>query len=138
MHKRNLANLALLGITAGLMMSGCQKQSSGQTSTNKADEQMSQDMQKFYNSLTPEGQSQFMQLDAQHKTMAIQMMQSSCNGKNSCQGLGGCATPSHACAGKNGCKGQGGAQLKNPNDAVSIQFHNQMSQRQQTNGSMGS
>ena len=31
-----------------------------------------------------------------------------CSGKNSCKGLGGCASGDNGCAGKNSCKGKGG------------------------------
>lgn len=140
MKKNTLTCLALLGITAALGVIGCQNQT--QTHSNNkgaADEQITPDMQAFFNSLTPEAQKQFTQLDAEHKMMAIEMMQSSCAGKNSCKGLGGCATASHSCAGKNGCKGEGGAPLKNPSDAVSVQFTNQMGEREKaTDGMKGS
>jgi len=138
MKKSDLAKLAMLGISAGLMVGGCQKQGgTGTSGQATADEQVSSDMQSFYNSLNPEAQKKFSQLDAQHKMMAVEMAHQSCNGKNSCKGMGGCKTSQHACGGQNGCKGQGGAPVKDPNKAVEIQYKNQMNQRQNTNGGMG-
>lgn len=138
MKKCDLATLAMIGISAGLMVSGCQQKNGTNPSSNKASaaEQLSPDMQAFYSSLSPEAQQQFMQLDAQHKMMAVEMANQSCNHKNSCAGMGGCASVEHQCAGQNGCKGQGGAPVKNPNKAVEVQYKNQTSQRQSTNGGM--
>lgn len=139
MKKRDLAKLALLGISAGLIATGCQQ--GGGKSGNKgaaAEEQMTSDMQTFYSSLSPSAQKKFMELDAQHRMMAMEMVKGSCNGKNNCKGMGGCATQSHACAGQNGCKGQGGAPIKDANKAVEVQYKNQTKQRQNMNGSMQS
>jgi hypothetical protein len=142
MKKRDLATLAMLGISAGLIVSGCQKQ--GGPGGNKgqmgykgsADERMSSDMQSYYNSLSPDAQQKFMQLDAQHKMMAVEMAQQTCSGQNKCASMGGCATSQHQCAGKNGCQGQGGAPVRDPNKAVEVQYNNQMLQRQKSNGGM--
>lgn len=134
--KHDLATLALIGISAGLIVGGCQKQAQGQGNGAASAEKMSPDMQAFYNSLSADAKQKFNQLDAQHKMMAVEMMQQSCNGKNSCAGMGGCASGQHTCAGKNSCKGQGGAPVKNANKAVEAQYNNQMQQRQKTNGTM--
>lgn len=138
MKKRDLATLAILGISAGLLVGGCQKRGAGGPSNTKASaaEQLSPDMQAFYNSLSAESQQKFMQLDAQHKMMAIEMSQQSSGNKNQCSGFGGCETSQHACAGQNACKGQGGNPIRDPNKAVDIQYKNQTSQRQKTNGGM--
>lgn len=135
MKKNDLVTLAMVGISAGLMVGGCQK---GGTDHNKASaaEQISPDMQVFYNSLSVDMQKKFMQLTAQHKMMAVEMAQQSCSGHNKCAGMGGCGTADHKCAGLNSCKGQGGAPVKDPNKAVEAQF-NQMNQRKDTNGGMG-
>jgi len=136
MKKKDLATLAMLGISAGLMVNGCQKGSHSPGNKAAADEQMSSDMQSFYSALSPDAQKKFMQLDAQHKMMAIEMAQQSCNGKNKCAGMGGCSTSQHQCAGKNSCKGQGGTPVKDPNKAVETQYNNQMGHRQKTNSGM--
>jgi hypothetical protein len=136
MKKKNLVTLALLGISAGLSVGGCQKKDPTTAGGANTAEQMSPDMQSFYNSLSPDAQQKFLQLDAQHKMMSIEMAQQGCNGKNKCAGMGGCATTQHACAGKNGCKGQGGAPVRNPNKAVEIQYTNQMGARKQTSNGM--
>ena len=139
MKKGELAKLALLGISAGLMVGGChQKKDTGTASQGSADEQMSQDMQSFYSSLSSDAQKKFVQLDAQHKMMAVEMAQQGCHAKNKCAAMGGCATSDHGCAGLNACKGQGGAPVKDANKAVEIQYKNQMAQRSKTSGGMGS
>lgn len=138
MKRRDLTTLAMIGISAGLVVGGCQNDGRDGRSNNKAaaDEQMSPDMKSFYSSLSSDMQQKFMQLDAQHKMMAVEMANQSCNGKNKCSGMGGCATAEHQCAGQNGCKGQGGAPIKDPNKAVEAQYNNQMGQRQKMNNGL--
>ena len=41
-------------------------------------------------------------------TAAAKTEKHACSGKNSCKGLGGCASGDKGCAGKNSCKGKGG------------------------------
>lgn len=135
MKKRDLATLAMIGISAGLLVGGCQQQNKSSTKMSAA-EQMSPDMQTFYNSLSPEGQRKFMELDAQHRMMAIEMSNQKCTGKNNCASMGGCATAAHACAGQNGCKGQGGTPVRDSNRAVEVQHRNQTNQRQRMNNQM--
>jgi hypothetical protein len=137
MKKRDLAKLAMLGISAGLIVGVFEKRGgTGTPGQALADEQMSSDMQAFYNSLSPEAQQKFNQLDAQHKMMAVEMAHQNCSGKNKCAGMGGCSTAQHACAGQNGCKGQGGSPVKDANKAVDIQYQNQTNQRQNLNNGM--
>lgn len=138
MKNRDLTTLAMIGISAGLVVGGC-GQKDGKTSYYKASaaEQLSSDMQAFYSSLSPDAQQKFMQLDAQHKMMAVEMANQSCNGRNKCAGMGGCAATDHKCAGQNSCKGNGGAPVKDPNKAVEVQLRNQMNQRQNASGNMG-
>lgn len=129
MKKRDLAKLAMLGISAGLFAGGCQQKATGNGSSNSRNEmraEMSSDMQAFYASLSADAKKKFNELDAQHKMMAMEMANQRCNGQNKCAGMGGCGTADHACAGKNSCKGQGGAPVKNPNKAVEVQYKNQM------------
>ncbi len=131
MKKRDLTALAMIGITAGLAMTtGCQKQdkksSDGKEMTA---EKMSPEMQSFHNSLSPDAQKKFMELDAQHKMMAMEMANQSCNGRNACAGMGGCATASHSCAGLNSCKGQGGRPVRDADKSVGIQHNMQANER---------
>lgn len=111
MKKQSLAKLALLGIGAALTLGGCQ---STNDNNNKAaaDEQVTPDMQAFYNSLSPQAKEKFMQLDAQHRMMAVQAPQGQCADKNT------------TCGGKD------------PNKVVEFQYNNQMQQRQSTNNGM--
>lgn len=129
MKKRDLATLAMIGISAGLMAGGCQKY--GSSHKGSAQEVSSPDMTAFQQSLSQESQAKFKQLDAQHKMMAIEMANQKCNGKNKCSSMGGCETSEHACAGQNGCKGQGGAPIKDPSKAVEVQYKNQMARQAQ-------
>ncbi|MCC5831461.1 MAG: hypothetical protein JJU12_00255 [Chlamydiales bacterium] len=136
MKKRDLTTLAMIGISAGLIAGGCQqrekdKRENGNHHNNHngelhAAEHMNADIQKFYESLSPEAKKKFDQLDARHKQMAMEMAHQQCNGKNKCAGMGGCATAEHNCAGQNSCKGEGGPALKDPNKAIEIQYKNQM------------
>jgi hypothetical protein len=130
MDKKELARLALLGISAGLMVTGCQKEQTGDPPSNQ---EVNGDIESFYNSLTPKAKQQFMQLDTQHKMLAIELYQQHCKGENNCADMGGDATSQHACAGQNTCKGGGGAPLRDPNKAVEIQFNHQMKYRHQIN-----
>lgn len=137
MKKNDLAMLAMIGISAGLMMGGCEKNNHPDRNKASAAEQMSPDMQSFYNSLTSDAQKKFMQLDAQHKMMAVEMAHQGCKGQNKCAGMGGCGNADHKCAAQNSCKGQGGAPVKDASKAVEAQYNNQMGQRKNTNGGMG-
>jgi len=128
MKKKNLASLAMIGIAAGALVVGCEKQTTLGALSPKSSgmEEMSTDMQSFYNSLSPEGQKKFEQLDAQHKMMAVEMTKQKKSGDNSCSAMGGCSTATNSgCAGINSCKGEGGAPIKDPNKAVDIQLKNQ-------------
>ena len=142
MKRHDLAMLAILGISAGLGVTSCQQQQrpEGAPKNNKASaaEQISPDMQAFYSSLSSDAREKFIQLDAQHKMMAVEMANQSCSGKNKCSGMGGCGTAEHKCSGQNACKGQGGAPVRDPNKAVNVQYTNQMNQRQRLNNGMGS
>ena len=102
MKKKDLTKLAMLGIGAGLLMGGCQDQSkqksdSKDESNNAPHEEMAQDIQTFAASLSPEAKKQFMELDAKHKMMALEMTHQSCNGKNACKGMGGCKSDANSC-----------------------------------------
>ncbi len=127
MKKRDLLSLAMLGVGAGLLLGACQ--GGNQKPTTSAAEQMSPDMQSFYNSLSTDAQKKFDQLDAKHKNMVMEMMKQDCKGKNDCKGMGGCKTADHECAGKNECKGKGGPAEKNSNKAVEAQYLNQTKER---------
>jgi len=146
MKKRDLTKLVMIGIGAGLIVGGCDNSRGpdngapgGPPPGNGGPglEQMGPDMQAFFTSLSSDSQNKFMQLDAQHKMMAIEMAMQTCSGQNKCSGMGGCNTSQHECAGKNSCKGQGGNPVKDPNKAIEAQYKNQMNQRQKTNGGMG-
>lgn len=137
MKKRDLASLALLGISSALLIAGCQQPAKNGTASPQGQMQsqtvMSPEMQSFYSSLNADGQRKFNSLDAKHQAMAMKMASQSCNGKNDCKGMGGCSNQNNSCAGKNACKGQGGAPAKDPNKAVDAQYTNQTAQRDAVN-----
>jgi hypothetical protein len=136
MKKNDLLNLAMLGISAGLLMTSCERRDNKpQTpSTHSAAiHQMPADIQSFYSQLSPDAQQKFLQMDNLHRKMSVEMLNHGPQGQNSCKGLGGCQGISHSCAGLNDCKGQGGARpLSNPNQAVDVQYNNQHQQRGHT------
>ncbi len=139
MKKRDLATLALIGISAGLVVGGCNQKGKNNNHSNNNQsgmEQMSPDMKAFYSSLSPEAQKKFMELDAQHKMMAVEMANQTGVGENKCKGMGGCATANNTCAGENECKGQGGPPVKDPSQAVDVQHEHQMDQRQKMQNGM--
>ncbi len=143
MKKQDLATLAMIGISAGLLVGGCQQnQKDKKPGANGANfEKIGTNMQTFMNSLpSEEARKKFMQLDNEHKLIVIEMVTQGCNGKNSCKGKGACATAEHACAGKNGCKGKGGGPIESADKAVNAQFENQMNgtQNQNNTGMRGS
>ncbi|MCP5469024.1 MAG: hypothetical protein H7A36_00770 [Chlamydiales bacterium] len=130
MKKRDLASLAVIGVSAGLMLGGCQQMQKKAAPKPQheaaATHQMSPEMKAFYSTLSPDAQKEFMELDAHHKMMAMEMAEQKCAGKNDCKGMGGCKTANNACAGKNGCKGEGGPPVKDHDEAVHVQHNNQM------------
>ncbi len=130
MKKRDLATLAMIGISAGLIVGGCQQNSKDKNNNpnnrSAVMEHMSPDMQTFSNSLSRDAKEKFQELDAQHKMMATEMANQNCSGQNMCAGMGGCATSENSCAGHNACSGRGGPPVKDPNKAVEVQHKNQM------------
>jgi hypothetical protein len=135
MKKNELLNLAMLGVSVGLLVTGCERRENKpkNPTTHSAAIQMPADMQAFYSNLSPDAQQKFLQMDNLHRKMSVEMLNHGPHGQNSCQGLGGCQGISHSCAGLNDCKGQGGARaLTNPNQAVDVQYNNQYQQRGHT------
>ncbi len=126
MKKRNLATLAVIGISAGLLAGGCEKQDEKKTNGSHATEDASAEMKAFHDSLSEDAQKKFDELDAQHKMMAMEMADQKCNGQNKCAGMGGCESAENKCAGHNGCKGKGGAPVKDADKAIDVQYKNQM------------
>ncbi len=137
MKKKDLASLAVIGISAGLIVSGCEQNVSNekgdtnnkkQPQTNSAAMHSQSDMDQFAASLSPEAKKKFTELDSHHKMMSMEMAHQSCKGQNECKGMGGCKTTKNSCAGQNGCKGEGGPPVKDPNKAVDVQYQNQMNE----------
>lgn len=87
-----------MGISFGLVVGGCRKAEA---------EQMSPEMKSFYEQLTPDAQQKFLELDAQHKKTAMQIVESYCKSESQCRG--------------------------HREQAVERQYSHQMQQRSQTN-----
>ncbi len=115
MKKIDLASLALLGITAGLTVSSCQecpsRPSNPSSHHTAAAEQMNPEMDAFFNRLSPASKRKFMDMDEQHRAMAMELTNASCKGPHNCGGT-------------------------DPNESVQIQYQNQMQQRSQMNRTM--
>ena len=78
MKKNKLMSLALLGISAvSLVTNGCGKASG---------DDMTPEMKSFYEQLTPEAQQKFLQLDTEHKKMAVNFANQYCKGESQCGG----------------------------------------------------
>lgn len=69
MKKRDLATLAVMVISAGLLIGGCQ-QKNGQAAGSDAT-QMTADAQGFFNALSPENQKKFNEMDEANKKAAV-------------------------------------------------------------------
>jgi hypothetical protein len=136
MKKRDLMALAMIGISSGLMVTGCQKGTDKKSNISAEEQKAPVDAASFYNMLSDDAKKKFDQLDEKHKAAALEMYNQSCNGKNSCAGKGGCSTAKHDCAGKNDCSGQGGAPVKDANKAVDAQMKNQQKGRNGASSAM--
>lgn len=144
MKKKDLAMLALLGLTSGMMIScktGQHKEGQpgkkdlpGKTAGQVAPsaQPMTAEEKAFYGKLNAEGKRTFEQMNSADRQKSIQTANAGCKGKNICKGLGGCETDDHACKGMNDCKGKGGCAVTDPNDAV--QMTKQSTMQQKRNG----
>ena len=78
MKKTKLMSLALLGIsTVSLLANGC-AQTTG--------DEMTPEMKSFYEQLAPEARQKFLQLDTEHKQMAVEFANQYCKGEAQCGG----------------------------------------------------
>lgn len=132
MKRRNLTQLALLGLAHGLLLNSqidaatADKGASKATTYKEVDpnsENMNYHLMtedelllelddngvKLYQSLTPEG-----------KKIAREVASQSCNGTNICKGYNACQTEKNACAGQGACKGQSKCAHADKNVAVRL------------------
>lgn len=74
MKKKDLASLAMIAISAGFLIAGCQQKPAANSNPNapSAAQAAPADVSAFRNSLSSDSQKQFDALDAQHKSMAMQ------------------------------------------------------------------
>lgn len=78
MKKSSLVKLAMLGVSAALLASGC-KRAEG--------ENKSSDAGQFYEKLSPEAKKKFDSLDQEHKMRAMDVInQHGCKGNSDCSG----------------------------------------------------
>jgi hypothetical protein len=66
MKKRDFASVALILLSAGLLIGACQQKTNGQPGTQAVPEQ-----QAFYNALSPDNQKKFNELDDASKRAAV-------------------------------------------------------------------
>lgn len=141
MKKRELKQLAILGLTGGLLIAN--QAEAAKTETTKAsstsednydpndsnigyklmteDElliELNNDGVKMYNSLNPQG-----------KALALEVASMRCAKTNPCGGLNACATDKNDCAGKGKCKGQGKCALSDKNLAVKLVYEKMAGKR---------
>lgn len=150
MKKKNLRNLAIIGVSSGLLIS-TQASATSPKATNQAVKSSghvafndsttsSKDAKKSeysdandgnigYHDMTddelmlelnPDGVAMFKSLTPEGKALARKVASMRCNGTNECKGLNACATEKNDCAGKGSCKGQGKCAMSDKNLAVKL------------------
>jgi hypothetical protein len=136
MNKKNLAKLALCGITSGLLVSATGTTSTTGTKDTTVKSDAKQDSSDAYQrgnitfhemteselvlQLNAEGQATYNKLSPEGKALALKVASSSCTGENPCAGLNACKTDSNDCAGKGKCKGFGKCSIADKNLAVKL------------------
>lgn len=125
MKKKQIKNLALLGLSTGFLISshihaGATTEKSGidYSAADKDYHLMTED--ELLSELNEEGKSAYNSLDAKGKEFAREVASNKCAGLNSCKGQNACKTEANDCAGKAGCKGQSKCAFTDKNVAVKV------------------
>lgn len=147
MKKRDLKNLALLGLASGLLTSQQlaasvekkdvpshigrasektkEKQSSSSPSTledpnaeNEGYHLMSEE--ELFQHLNAKGRARYGKLDAEDKALVLKTASQRCQQTNECKGLNACKTAKNDCAGKGSCKGTGKCAFGDKNLVVKL------------------
>jgi hypothetical protein len=125
MKKQDLKKLALIGISAGIVLS------KGPLSAAVSDDTLKKNNESNMNyhlmtedelllELTPEGEKLYHSLDAEGKKLALAVASQYCNGTNICRGLNACKTDDNECAGKGACKGKSKCAFSSKDLAVKV------------------
>lgn len=149
MRKRELRQLALLGLSSGLLLANqlsaqdakkppttAAKEETKSTSkdTSKessADSEDANDGNLNYHVMTEgelmlelnsRGKTMYDSLDGNGKALALLVASMMCNGTNPCAGLNSCQTDKHDCAGKGDCKNTGKCATSDKNLAVKLVY----------------
>lgn len=131
MNKKELKKIALLGLSAGLLVTNVQAASAEKDLSPTSSKE---DIQQGYHlmseaelkeKLNPEGIKLYDSLDAEGKALARSVASQRCQGMNQCKGLNACKTDKNACQGKGECKGQGKCVIMDKNNAVKL-VHDKM------------
>lgn len=132
MKKNKFAQLALMGLSSGLLLNGqlsasealdylkknASDQSDDKENGNMGYHVMTED--ELLLELSPEGAAMYKSLPPKGKGLALLVASARCNGTNECSGLNACKTDDHDCAGKGSCKGKGKCALADKNLAVKL------------------
>lgn len=70
--------------------------------------------------LNPQSRAAYQALSQDGKSLALQLANQDCKGKNGCKGMNSCKGSSNSCAGRGGCKGQGNGKFEDKNLAVKV------------------
>jgi hypothetical protein len=149
MNKKELTRLAMIGATAGIILSqaafaetagipakatllsaGCAKCAAATADKEKNDQPKKiQNGEELVNKLNANGKEIYEKLDQQHRDLALKLANQDCNGKNECKGMGGCNSAEKS--GKNECKGMSkcNAFIKDPNFAVKVAAQKMLEKR---------
>lgn len=85
--------------------------------------------------LDPVGKATYNSLDPEHKQLALELANQSCQGHNSCKGKNACKTENNSCAGKGGCRGQSKCNFKDKNKAVKVAQQKMLEKRNESSNS---
>lgn len=129
MKKHSFKTAAVLGLAAGMAISGNLQADAKTTPKNSTEATDPNAGNLGYHLLTEdellldlndEGYKLYMSLSPDGKALAREVASTRCNSSNQCKGLNACATEKNKCAGKGSCKGTGKCALSDKNLAVKL------------------
>ncbi len=111
--KKNLRKSIALGICSAAIISQHHAAFAGSTAETiqLKDMQMSEKELAFEHKLTDHAIETFIQMNHEQRSMAMQIANHACSGKNNCKGQGNCKSDKNSCKGQNACKGQGSCKV---------------------------
>jgi hypothetical protein len=128
MKKKDLKNLAWLGLMSGLVV-GCNN-SGDQKKENQAGvagiptaevhQQHLMSEEDLLSQLNEQAKALYYSLDEEGKALAIRVVSTTCAGNNECRGLNVCKGATNDCAGLGDCKGQSKCGIPDKNLAIKL------------------